>query len=222
MPVIQAFNDVKRKELLPKKGVAGMDDFRSVAAIEIGTGGRAFKADQSGIWLGANKFADAPFSVDMLGALAAKSAIFKDGDDTTFIDSQGLVSTATFTQADSTDDALGQTIGSTSTVDITGATLTITLARAALVLFLFNVQGWINTDADAHLFPNIGGSVPLAEKMHITVAVGNDSLATYSSYHVAELPAGETIYKLQGNLSRDAGGDFYVSRFKMSYIVLGK
>ena len=29
--------------------------------------------DESGIWLGANKFADAPFSVDMLGALIATS-----------------------------------------------------------------------------------------------------------------------------------------------------
>lgn len=76
MPIVQAFKNVKRKRLFSRRGVAGMDDLRSVAAMEVGVGNRAFKADQSGIWLGANKWADAPFRVDMQGNLVASAATF--------------------------------------------------------------------------------------------------------------------------------------------------
>lgn len=68
--------DISLKPLPRTEGIAGLDDLRRVGAIEIGTGTRAFKADQSGIWLGANKFTDAPFSVTMAGALVASSATF--------------------------------------------------------------------------------------------------------------------------------------------------
>lgn len=36
-------------------------------SLNIGSGNTSFKADRSGVWLGANKFADAPFTVDMDG-----------------------------------------------------------------------------------------------------------------------------------------------------------
>jgi len=42
----------------------------------IGKGSKVFRADQSGIWLGAEQFTDAPFSVDMLGNVVASSADF--------------------------------------------------------------------------------------------------------------------------------------------------
>ena len=73
MPVIEGFKNVKRKKIEPSRGIAGFDDLRRVSAFEIGTGNRAFKADSSGIWLGANAFADAPFSVDMEGNITASS-----------------------------------------------------------------------------------------------------------------------------------------------------
>ena len=41
--------------------------------LQIGAGNQAFKADSSGIWLGANKFKDAPFSVDMNGNIVAST-----------------------------------------------------------------------------------------------------------------------------------------------------
>lgn len=51
-------------------------------SLNIGNGDTAFKADRSGIWLGAKTFADAPFKVDMLGntranVLTAKSIFFE-------------------------------------------------------------------------------------------------------------------------------------------------
>jgi hypothetical protein len=71
--LIQAFNDIPRKPLPEREGVGGLSDLRKVAAFEIGTGNRAVKADQSGLWLGAHKFADAPFRVGMNGAVVANS-----------------------------------------------------------------------------------------------------------------------------------------------------
>lgn len=70
---INPFNDISRASLPDPTGVAGMDDLRSMAAMEIGVGGRAVKADQSGLWLGANKWADAPFRVAMDGSVVATS-----------------------------------------------------------------------------------------------------------------------------------------------------
>lgn len=155
------------------------------------------------------------------GSILTGGVIIEDENGQTIIDGIGLVSTSSFSKSDSSNDALAQVISSTATEDVTGATLNITLAREALVYFPFNIQGYIAGDADAHIFPNIGGVVPLAETMHIVLTVGNDALATYSSYHIALLPAGTTTYKLQANLSRDAGGELTITRYKMSYIVLG-
>ena len=77
MPIIRAFNNIKRKRLPEKQGIAGYSDLRSVAAIQVGTGTRAFKADSSGIWLGAHKFANAPFKVSMDGTVVVGSGYSK-------------------------------------------------------------------------------------------------------------------------------------------------
>ena len=74
MAVIKAFNEISRKPLPQTEGVGGFGDLRSVAALQIGAGTRSFKADQSGIWLGGNTFAVAPFRVDMQGNLTATTA----------------------------------------------------------------------------------------------------------------------------------------------------
>jgi len=64
------------KPLPQPTGIGGADDLRNVASIKVGDGSRAFKADESGIWLGANKWASAPFRVDMQGNVVATSATF--------------------------------------------------------------------------------------------------------------------------------------------------
>jgi len=71
MPTINPFNDVESQSLPYPTGIAGQSDLRSIAALEVGTGARSFKGDGSGIWMGANKFEDAPFKVNMQGQLIA-------------------------------------------------------------------------------------------------------------------------------------------------------
>lgn len=74
MAIINPFNDVEDKSLPYPDNIAGLDDLRSVAAIEVGAGSRAMKADSSGLWMGANQFANAPFKVDMDGNIYIESA----------------------------------------------------------------------------------------------------------------------------------------------------
>lgn len=49
----------------------GSDVMRNVKELQVGSGSTVFRADRSGIWLGAAKFEDAPFSVDMDGNIVA-------------------------------------------------------------------------------------------------------------------------------------------------------
>lgn len=78
MIVKNAFNDVTRSSTPRKEGVGGLDYLDKVAALQIGSGSKVLRADQTGIWLGAETFADAPFSVDMQGNLVATSGVFGD------------------------------------------------------------------------------------------------------------------------------------------------
>ena len=76
-------------------------------AIQIGAGAESYKADRTGIWLGANTFAGAPFSVDMQGNVWANSIVIAGLDGSviaTSIDANGnfvkqLISTNFDTQA---------------------------------------------------------------------------------------------------------------------------
>jgi len=57
----------------------GRGYLNNVNEIRMGTGTKAFKGDKQGIWLGANKFENAPFSVDMGGNIVASSLLTKSG-----------------------------------------------------------------------------------------------------------------------------------------------
>jgi len=74
---IQAFNDIPRRPLPQREGIGGFNDLRDIAALQVGIGTRAFKADESGIWLGAHKWADAPFRVAMDGTVTVGSGYSK-------------------------------------------------------------------------------------------------------------------------------------------------
>lgn len=67
------FIDVANK---PHQKEAPSPDLTTTSAMQIGSGSQVFRGDQSGIWLGAVKFADAPFSVDMEGNVVATTAVF--------------------------------------------------------------------------------------------------------------------------------------------------
>lgn len=57
-----------------------LKEFINGQAMNIGAGALAFKVDGSGMWLGANKFADAPFRVDMAGNAVINSIVITGGE----------------------------------------------------------------------------------------------------------------------------------------------
>lgn len=121
-------------------------DLTNTAALQIGSGSRVFRGDQSGIWLGAAKFIDAPFSVDMDGNLVATSADFSG---------TGYTKTVTFAQdAIPTSVAIGDLWVDTDDnnklyrAESVGAT-TITAVGGG---------GWVVADQDAYKLDKVGGS----------------------------------------------------------------
>lgn len=75
---ITLYNDIESK---PYNGVPnyGKDTIDNLQEISTGQGSKAFRQDRDGMWLGANKFADAPFSVSMQGRLIALNALIRGG-----------------------------------------------------------------------------------------------------------------------------------------------
>lgn len=72
--IINPFTDIPNQALEEKSNVRyGSDFFRDVAELQVGMGSTVMRVDQSGLWLGAERFADAPFSVDMQGNVTATS-----------------------------------------------------------------------------------------------------------------------------------------------------
>lgn len=61
--------------------------------LAIGAGSKVLRADQSGLWMGAEKWQDAPFRVDMLGNLVASSATLT-GYSKTFVFKQTSIPTS--------------------------------------------------------------------------------------------------------------------------------
>jgi len=78
--VFKNINDVPLE--YPTGKIYGVSNLDKVSSLQIGTGGRVFRGDWSGIWLGAERWADAPFRVSMDGnvELAATSDITVGGD----------------------------------------------------------------------------------------------------------------------------------------------
>jgi len=95
MNIVNAFTDVKDVGIgsKPTQVITSLNDLQE---LQIGRGYLAFKADQSGIWLGGNKFIDAPFSVDMSGHMKATDLtltgyVSKDGSNQNFTGSLQLL-----------------------------------------------------------------------------------------------------------------------------------
>lgn len=88
------FTDIPRKELEPRKEPQYLE---SVRTLQVGFGSKVLRADQQGIWLGAEDFASAPFSVDMDGNLVANnvslSGYIEVGDALSDIGSGNITST---------------------------------------------------------------------------------------------------------------------------------
>lgn len=86
--MVNPFNDIPA--IVPTTSGSGTyygkSQLDEVANIKIGSGTKAFKGDESGIWLGANKFEDALFRVGIDGVVR-----LKDEYGTSIIDAGGIV-----------------------------------------------------------------------------------------------------------------------------------
>lgn len=72
--IINPFTDVQNQPLEQESNVRyGSEFFRNVNELQVGMGAEVMRVDRQGIWLGAERFADAPFSVDMQGNVTATS-----------------------------------------------------------------------------------------------------------------------------------------------------
>lgn len=70
-----AFKDVSELPIVATNPqVYGIDNLNSLKTLQVGTGNYAFKIDKNGMWLGANSFDDAIFSVTLTGDLVIRSA----------------------------------------------------------------------------------------------------------------------------------------------------
>jgi hypothetical protein len=68
--IIKGFSDV---EYIPFEPVGDKSDLRDVRQLQVGYGSKVFRIDREGMWAGAERFADAPWSVDWLGNMVATS-----------------------------------------------------------------------------------------------------------------------------------------------------
>lgn len=85
---IQYFREIPRLELPVTNGrVAGDQYINNLLSLGVGSGNSVFRADQQGIWLGADKYEDAPWKVSITGAMYFSAM---DGLASIVIDSTGI------------------------------------------------------------------------------------------------------------------------------------
>lgn len=70
--IINPFSDIDTRPLEEESDTRyGSQFFREVAELQVGYGSQVMRVDRQGLWLGAETFADAPFSVSMTGEIVA-------------------------------------------------------------------------------------------------------------------------------------------------------
>lgn len=149
---MSVFTDVSEpSEYNPTQSLYGKSLLDNVSSVKIGTGSTSFKADPSGIWLGANTFADAPFRVSMEGEVR-----IKDDLSTTVIDSTGIVTDAVIGNNSDTSTWNGSfTITSTTAVTLTNLELEIELRRSANIIFVADVYALYSGGNRLEILPYI-------------------------------------------------------------------
>lgn len=80
------FTNISRKDPTYNTNVMvnGSQILNNLSKLSTGNGNKVFRMDQRGIWLGASDFADAPFSVDMLGNIIAAGLLTASGQNQNF------------------------------------------------------------------------------------------------------------------------------------------
>ncbi len=199
-----------------------------------GYGDAVFGSDENGIWLGQAEFEDAPFRVDMAGALVAKSATFKDGEDTTIIDSGGLVSTASFTIKELSGNP-NATFSNTSYANVSGtSTLSFTLTRSikAVVFLTTNASSQqINDTLDCNgrtsyqANDNLDGELTsLLYDSFITDADNNrENIISkpYTSFNALTLVKGDHEVNIRSKIGSNVNFESVRTTFNISIVILG-
>jgi hypothetical protein len=231
MIIDNAFNDINLKPLPKAESLYGEDYLDRVAGMQIGQGSKVLRADQTGLWLGASRFDDAPFRVDMLGALFAKSATFTDGADATIVDASGLVSTNNFV-SDEIEIATTFETTSATYVDITDVTLTTpNFSRSKNVVILAAMNLVAANDAagdfegEINVAVTIDGINTSTMRMRGSYIAGeaNSDLTPASNFDFVTLGTGTHVIKLQMKITNLGVGNFKgrSGTHRLGYIILG-
>lgn len=214
--IIEPFIDIPNTESLSSSQSSPQDI--NINSMQIGAGNKAMKADQSGLWLGADKFVDAPFSVDMDGNIIANS-----------IKLANLNSIASAL-------SLNQQFTSGTPSDVSGASITITLERLTIMLILVTTNGYAYEVSGTGDWGG-NGIVRLlidgAEADGKSRAVysggksggdtqGTTGLSSGNIHYIASLAAGTHIIKLTGACDQTGGNaGFNLYNYRLSALAIG-
>lgn len=146
----------------------------------------------------------------------------EDGDIT--FDARGLVSSTNFTLTNSASDSLNQNITSPSGTLITGSTLTFTLDRAASIMVLANVAGFMNEGAgngNGYAYIELNGA-ELSFTRILFTSGQNALISGGAHYMIVNLPAGSHTLRLMAVMDTLSGSPvFTVYGYNFSYTKLG-
>ena len=148
-----------------------------------------------------------------------------DASGGTVVDSTGVVSTTQFTQSGGTNSADNQAITGTAITPLSNGTVSIVLARSALVFYIFTVDKYmVDASNGCHTYPTVNGTIPLAGagKYFAAIAASNLQLRPYTSYHIEALPSGTNTIILNSSLTDTGAGTATITRWKANYIIFGK
>jgi hypothetical protein len=167
------------------------------------------------------------------------SITLQDADDTTVIDSKGLVSTSAFNSFEAVSTSINQSITTAepSWTDITNSSLEFSLERETLVIFMAEIIFWVERDTgsgdyqgDALIRFNlnddyVGRRVWHRAKYNSATFDNNgtDNARTMSMHHVQLVPKGTNTLKLQGTINVVSGDPkINIYSINVNCVVLGK
>lgn len=162
--------------------------------------------------------------------------LIKNEDSVTIIDSYGIVSNNNFQSAvASKAGGFGQVITSSSYVDLTDSSFSITVTRDTWVIFLADIrakvknvgagnvsgQGFLNIvvngTPELHTEILIVGEYDSVNKDHY----GEFLTSSFSTHSIKKLSAGTSTVKLQGKLINTTNSQLEIYNYKFSYLILG-
>jgi hypothetical protein len=193
--------------------LGGADNTNGILSIKDSSGDEKIIMDNEGITINTGKLT------------------IKDEDESTVIDSKGLVSTTSF-QFDTVVLESQITRSASGWGDATGLSLTFTLSRTANVLILASLSGKntsLTSSGGQQLIRfDINGTPTGVWNLHGVPGGGGLELQSATIHYVAELPSGSNTIKVQHRwavlgdaiLAGSTGTDNAGSR--LSYLVLGK